>query len=63
MGSRRKVQEDTLPTSSEQQVRRQSGSPLLDSSLDEVLCEIPVTHPAVINGVGEQALQLPNTPF
>lgn len=63
VGSRRKVQADTLPTSSEQQVRRQSVCPLLDSSLDEVLRETPVTRPAVINEVGEWAFQSPNTPF
>lgn len=52
---------DTLSTSSEQQVMRQSVFPLLEGTLDKMLCEIPVTYPAVINEVAEQVLQLPNT--
>lgn len=54
---------DTPSTGSEQQVRRRSVSPSLDSSLDEAVCEILVPHPAVMNEVGEQALLLPNTLF
>jgi len=61
--SRGKVQVDMLSASQEQHFRRRPWSPLADRSLDEVLCEIHVTGPAVIHEVGEQALQLPNPPF
>lgn len=59
VGSRSKVHMDTLPAISEQWVMNQSVFPLLEGTLDKVLCENPVTHPAVINEVGEQAFWLP----
>lgn len=59
VGSRSQVQMDTLSAISEQWVMNQSIFPLLEGTLDKVLCEEPVTYPAVINEVGEQTFWLP----
>lgn len=59
VGSRSKVHMGMLSTISEQSVMNQSVFPLLEGTLYKVLCEEPVTHPAVINEVVEWAFWLP----